>query len=65
MLRGEGQWLGKSGAIAHERSFILEVNHADTEAANRAVLEIAAEYKRRFAQEAVLRLREPVDASLL
>ena len=65
VLHGEGQWLGQSGAIARERSFILELSHPDTEAASRAVLEIAAEYKRRFAQEAVLHRREPVDTNLL
>jgi hypothetical protein len=63
VLRGDGQWREASGTIVHERSFVLEVNHPDTAVADHAVQEIMADYKRRFAQEAVLRLREHVDAS--
>ena len=65
VLHGEGQWREPSGAITRERSFILELNHADTGAAEQAVQELIAEYKRRFGQEAVLRMREHVDANLL
>jgi len=64
VLRGEGQWRGEDGAIVQEKNFILEVNHADTDAANRAVEEIAMEYKRRFKQEAVLRMTGRVDGRL-
>jgi hypothetical protein len=62
-LAGNGQWREESGAIARERSFVLEILHHDDAVAENAVREIAAEYKRRFAQEAVLRVREHVDAS--
>ena len=64
VLRGDGQWREPSGAITRERSFILELNHADTAAAEQAVLAIITEYKRRFGQEAVLRIRTHVDATL-
>ena len=65
VLRGDGQWREPSGAVTRERSFILELNHADTAAADQAVLAIITEYKRRFGQEAVLRIRTHVDATLL
>ena len=65
VLRGDGQWREPSGAVTRERSFILELSHADTAAADQAVLAIITEYKRRFGQEAVLRIRTHVDATLL
>jgi hypothetical protein len=61
--RTDGQWRNPSGMISHERGWIVEFNHADNEAADRTVSEIAAEYKRRFKQEAVFRVRYRVDAS--
>ena len=63
VLAGQGQWRDKTGGIEHERSFILEFVHRDDAAMEKAVQEIAADYKRRFAQEAVLRVREQVEAS--
>ncbi len=63
--RTDGQWRNPSGTISHERGWIIEFNHADNEAADRTVSEIAAEYKRRFRQEAVFRVRYRVDASEL
>jgi hypothetical protein len=59
----DGQWRNPLGVISHERGWVIEFNHADTEAADRTVGEIAAEYKRRFKQEAVFRVRYRVDAS--
>jgi hypothetical protein len=52
-----GQWRGASGAVEQERSEIVTVFHGGDDAARRAVEEVAAEYKRRFQQEAVLRER--------
>jgi hypothetical protein len=52
-----GQWRGASGAVEQERSEIVTVFHGGDDAARRAVAEVAAEYKRRFQQEAVLRER--------
>src|SRR4051812_24467304 len=37
VLRSEGQWRGQSGVIVREAGFILEMTHADDEAAGRAV----------------------------
>jgi hypothetical protein len=56
----EGHWRGGNGAIEREASQMVIVLHADDRVSNAAVAEIAAEYKRRFAQEAVLRERSPV-----
>jgi hypothetical protein len=52
-----GQWRGQSGAVEQERSEIVTVFHAGDAASRSAVAEVAAEYKRRFQQEAVLRER--------
>lgn len=57
-----GQWRGKSGVLVQERSVVVTILHAPDEASTQAVHDIAAEYKRRFAQEAVLRERTPTCA---
>jgi hypothetical protein len=54
-----GQWQGKSGTVQRERSEVVTIFHPENEAARRALDEVAAEYKRRFQQEAVLRERTP------
>ena len=55
--KAQGQWRGADGRPQREPSFVLEVIHparsAETDA---AILAIIAEYKRRFRQEAVLRV---------
>ena len=63
VLRGDGQWRDAAGAIAHEPSFVLELIHPEDAATERAVREIADEYKRRFSQESVLRVRDHVEVS--
>jgi Protein of unknown function (DUF3574) len=57
VVQATGQWKGQSGVVEQERSEIVTLLHAGDEAARRSVAEIAAEYKRRFQQEAVLRER--------
>jgi hypothetical protein len=52
-----GQWRGQSGVVEQERSEIVTVFHAGDAASRQTVADIAAEYKRRFQQEAVLRER--------
>ena len=59
VLRGEGQWRDAAGAVVREPSFVLELYHPPGAAADAAVEEIAAEYRRRFRQEAVMRVRAP------
>ena len=55
--RAEGQWRGSRGLIEREPSFVLEIVHPVDDRVEQAVSEIITEYKRRFRQEAVLRLR--------
>jgi hypothetical protein len=57
VVQATGQWKGQSGVVEQERSEIVTLLHAGDEGARRSVAEIAAEYKRRFQQEAVLRER--------
>jgi uncharacterized protein DUF3574 len=57
LVEATGQWKGQAGAVEQERSEIVTLLHTGDQAARDAVAAIAAEYKRRFAQEAVLRER--------
>jgi hypothetical protein len=52
-----GQWRGASGRIETEASQVLTLLHTGDAASRNHVAGIAAEYKRRFGQEAVLRER--------
>jgi hypothetical protein len=52
-----GQWRGVSGQVERERSKVLILLHADDSRSAGLVAEAVGEYKRRFAQEAVLRER--------
>lgn len=61
--RAEGQWRDAKGEAVREESFVLELLHPADPRADAAVAEIAAEYKRRFRQESVLRVRDRVEAS--
>ena len=55
--KAEGQWRGVAGRPKRESSFVLEVVHpAGSAETDSAILAIIAEYKRRFGQEAVLRV---------
>jgi hypothetical protein len=54
-----GQWQGKSATVEQERSEVVTIFLSENEAARRSVDEVAAEYKRRFQQEAVLREQTP------
>jgi hypothetical protein len=52
-----GQWRSADGAITHEASHVLNLVHPETAAAESAVRAIVTEYKNRFRQEAVLRVK--------
>lgn len=52
-----GQWRGASGVIEREASYVLQIIHPDAGTDERAVEEIVREYRKRFEQEAVLRVR--------
>lgn len=52
-----GQWRAADGSIVREASYVLQLMHPPTPQAEAAVREIVADYKARFRQEAVLRVR--------
>jgi hypothetical protein len=62
LVSAVGQWQGKSGATEQEQSEIVTIFHGGTDADRRAVSEVAAEYRRRFQQDAVLREQMPTCA---
>lgn len=59
--RAEGQWRTADGGIDRESTFVVEILHPAGGAADAALREVAAEYKRRFRQESVLRVRIPAE----
>jgi hypothetical protein len=59
VLTSRGQWQEASGAIAREAGFVLEVTHPPDAQTDAKLQRIADEYKRRFRQEAVLRVTTP------
>lgn len=61
VLRGDGQSRDARGVIVREASFVLEIFHPAGGEADAALDEIAAEYRRRFRQESVMRVRAPAD----
>ena len=59
IFRAEGQWRMDDGTVVGEQSFVVEVIHPASPAVDTSLLEIAEEYKRRFNQEAVMRVTLP------
>jgi hypothetical protein len=51
-----GQWRAPDGALVRERSFVVELVHLVTTDVEARVVRVIDAYKRRFAQQAVLRL---------
>ncbi|MEO5859284.1 MAG: DUF3574 domain-containing protein [Pyrinomonadaceae bacterium] len=58
VMDADGQWRGKDGAIVHEKSkmIILLYPRNQRKTMNVRIEQIRAEYKRRFDQEAVMRI---------
>ena len=58
VLDADGQWRGKDGSIAREESkvIVLLYPRKQRRAMNSKIEEIRSEYKKRFAQEAVMRI---------
>jgi Protein of unknown function (DUF3574) len=57
IVEARGQWRGRNGVVEHERTELVTLLHPTDPVSQRAIEEIAMEYKRRFGQEAVLRER--------
>jgi len=55
--QASGQWKAADGTIVREATFVLSLVHPDDHRSEAAVRAITAEYKSRFDQEAVLRIR--------
>jgi hypothetical protein len=62
--RASGQWKSADGSITREASVVLNLVHAEAEPTEAAVRAVVSEYKARFQQEAALRVRGYVCASL-
>jgi uncharacterized protein DUF3574 len=60
VVDANGHWRDARGSVARERTFLLMILHPQVPAADSAVRQISDAYRRRFAQEAVLRERSPV-----
>ena len=54
--QAQGQWLDPRGNIVHEAVYVVEILHDPTAADEAAIAAVAAEYKKRFGQDAVLRV---------
>lgn len=63
VVEASGQWRNADGSLSREPSRELTLAHADDAANEAAVVAITQAYKRRFAQEAVLRLKQAACAS--
>ena len=59
IFEGNGQWLDPRGTLVREHVMILEVVHPRGAAIDASLGEIANEYKKRFHQDAVLRMTVP------
>jgi len=63
VLEARGQWRdARSGATTREASRVVEIVHADGPQRQRDLAEVAAHYKARFRQQAVLVTQAPVRA---
>jgi hypothetical protein len=62
--QASGQWRGNDGQIVREDSYVLQLLHPADAGREREVQAIVGEYKKRFAQEAVLRVRSRACMSL-
>lgn len=62
--RASGQWRSETGTLEHEASYVLQLVHANSSDTERAVREVMTDYRKRFEQEAVLRVRLPACVSL-
>ncbi|WP_375138769.1 DUF3574 domain-containing protein [Piscinibacter defluvii] len=62
--QASGRWRSASGAVVQEASYVLNLVHPPSAAAETAVLELITSYKAKFQQEAVLRVKANVCMSL-
>ena len=58
-----GQWQSADGSLTHESTYVLNILHPPGEAADVAIRSIMTQYRARFRQQAVLRVRTPACTS--
>jgi hypothetical protein len=63
ILDAQGQWRGEKGDIVKEPSKVFILLHEDNAGTAKLIDEVIATYKKRFAQEAVLRVTQRVHAA--
>lgn len=61
----EGQWTDPGGRLIREPVLILEIVHPAEAAADSSLVAIAQEYRRRFRQDAVLRITTEASVRLI
>ena len=61
----EGQWTGSSGVLVREPVAVVEVLHPPDPETDAMMLAIAEEYRRRFGQDAVLRVTAEAQVELI
>jgi hypothetical protein len=61
--QASGQWQSADGSLTRENSYVLNLLHADSAEAEVAIKAIMVEYRARFHQEAVLRVKSPACVS--
>lgn len=62
--QASGQWKGNDGNLIKENTFVLSLVHAREPAFEASIAAIISEYKVRFQQEAVLRVKSHACISL-
>ncbi len=58
-----GQWRSADGGLTQENAYVLNIVHPPGAAADAAIGSIMAQYRARFRQQAVLRVRTPACTS--
>ncbi len=58
-----GQWRGANGELIRENSYVLKLVHADDPLSDIAIQEITDEYKAKYRQQVVLRVKSQVCVS--
>jgi len=61
IFEANGQWLDPRGDLVREHVMVVEVAHAPSAAIDADIRAIADEYKKRFKQDAVLRVTVPAN----
>jgi hypothetical protein len=62
--RASGQWRSQDGSMAREESHVLNLVHPASATEEKAIQELIGEYRHRFRQEAVLRVKSDSCSSL-